>query len=111
MSDHIEAMAMLLFDRLGYEGTPNPALFADVADAWAAGVGALIAHQPCGGIGIQSAYDPATMHGPSMTPCLGPHTTIGRGDGTKLYADKRLVLDFRPYNAAVVPLPSEWRIE
>ena len=34
-----EAAAMLLFERLGYVGTPNPELFSDVKDAVDAAIG------------------------------------------------------------------------
>lgn len=119
MSDHIEAMARELF-KVDEDGWI--ALFSDddrtdarrvAAKVWAAGVEPLIAHKPCGGGGIKLAYDPATMHGPTAVPCLGPHTVIVKGDGTKLYADvtkaSRLLVD--KIDAAIVPLPPEWRIE
>lgn len=87
--------------------------------AWAAGVGALIAHEPCGGTEYIQHPQPLIKTGQR---CPGPHTVIDRGDGSKLYADvqaktpKWVTNPDDPTRAWIdfdlrIPLPSEWRIE
>ncbi len=120
MSDHIEAMARAWQKQSGvwpYDDLPDMAredVRADVREVWAAGVGALIAHKPCGGKGWDcpvhtNVHDFEDGCG---ADCPGPHTVIVKGDGTKLYADPWMVVQYEAETpGAIAPLPSEWRIE
>lgn len=117
MSDHIEAMAREIAEHFEAFCDDAPVWPSEVtnrevaADVWAAGIEALIAHQPCGGTGCENDPD-ARLEAVEDPCCDGPHTVIDKGDGTKLYANPALLIEaFVDQWTAYIPLPSEWRIE
>ena len=115
MTDHIEAMARRWADGAGslpfddFHPDIQQAIRNRMADIWAAGVEAVITHEPCGGKGWDcpvhtNVHDFEDGCG---ADCPGPHTVIVKGDGTKLYAEETLFTLHLMDRAG----PSEWRIE
>jgi len=113
MSKAIEAIAKVIEEWL----YPSVVEEKIAAEAWAAGVAAVIAHEPCGGTGFRCERenrpivgDPVSDPCPKPTKCPGPHTVTDTGDGL-LYADGHTVGEMVGRIGALIALPSEWRIE